>query len=381
MKTEQIIWKEAVGWNAKPEMTNARLVLCFGGVDVIHLPEVYNQLKAWYPEARIVLSSTAGEIAGSGVFDNTVIANALIFEHTEVKVLGLDLSDFKDSRDCGEFITGQMTGPNLCHILILSDGSMVNGDSLISGLNEKLPQGVVVTGGLAADAGRFSKTFVGIDEVPKSGRIAAIAFYGSSLIVGHGSQGGWDEFGPVRKVTSSEGNILYSLDHVPALDIYKKYLGDKAEGLPGAALLFPLCILHDDGTMLVRTILSIREDDGAMVFAGDIPQGSQVQFMMANFDRLIDGAHEAASQSASQGLVDKPEFVLMISCVGRKLVLGSRIEEEVESVTALFGPSPTYSGFYSNGEISPLLDSAICSLHNQTMTITTYLERNNASAS
>jgi len=232
---------------------------------------------------------------------------------------------------------------------------------------------VPVTGGLAGDGARFEKTVVGLDSPPTEGNIVGIGLYGSNLSVGYSHFGGWDPFGPERVVTKSKGNVLYELDGKSALELYKTYLGDKAKDLPGSALLFPLAMKENaDSQALTRTILSIA-DDGGMVFAGEMPEGSIVQLMKANFERLIDASSIAAEQSFSQ-MPKGVEYALLISCVGRKLVLGQRIEEEVEAVRGVLGPGPVMAGFYSYGEISTLAGQNKCELHNQTMTITVLKE-------
>lgn len=375
MQTEQILWKKETGWSTQNASTmngQANLVFAFGGIDVIASEDVLKELKSRYNNAHIIMASTAGEIHGNMVFDDSVSVTACSFEHTKLKVIKIAVGEFNSSFACGEAIRQQLASSDLNHILIFSDGISVNGDELVRGVNHELPSDVIVTGGLAADAGRFSKTFVGADTMPASDQIVAIGFYGNRLQVNHGSQGGWDVFGPVRKVTRSEGNVLYELDGEGALEIYKRYLGARAAELPGSALLFPLCILGENSkTQLVRTILSIDENEGSMKFAGNIPNGASVQFMMANFDRLVDGAAQAAEMSLTDS---QPDLVMMISCVGRKIVLDQRVEEEVESVCSVFGDKAAFTGFYSNGEISPLMNTVGCSLHNQTMTITTYKE-------
>jgi len=374
MQVEQHVYLGPKGWQIdRPVGFTPDLILAFGGIDLIPKSDVFEALRKKFPEGTLISTSTAGEIADHAVMDNTVVCAAIRFANTVLRVIPINTADYAGSSQCGKAICAALEGDELCHILILSDGSSTNGDELVKGIMENLPEGVLVTGGLAADAGRFTQTFVGVNEVGKPGRIAAIGFYGSALRVSHGSQGGWDPFGPVRQVTRAEGNVLFELDGSNALELYKNYLGEKAAELPGSALLFPLCILGDEGHV-VRTILSIDEAQGSMTFAGDIPERSHVQFMMANFDRLIDGATEAASSNQLKLGDIKPELVLMISCVGRKIVLGPRIEEEVESVREIFGEGPVYIGYYSNGEISPVLSSARCTLHNQTMTITTYAE-------
>ncbi|MEO0405232.1 MAG: FIST C-terminal domain-containing protein, partial [Bacteroidota bacterium] len=336
----------------------------------------YEELRSFFPKANIVMSSTAGEIVDDRLQDESLIATALSYEKTKLKFVEFNIQDFDSCESCGGAIQKALLEDDLNHVLVISDGGMVNGDQLVAGINDGLPSEVIVTGGLAADAGRFDKTFVGLNKVPEPGNIVAIGHYGSDLVVSHGSMGGWDEFGPIRTVTKSTDNVLYELDGQPALSVYKKYLGDKAEELPGAALLFPLSLYTQDGKVqLVRTILSIDEEEGSMTFAGDLPQGSEVRFMMANFDRLIDGAAEAAEASLNLKQTEDPEFVLMISCIGRKIVLDQRVEEELESVKEIFGEDAIYTGFYSNGEISPFVEGVACSLHNQTMTITTYKEK------
>lgn len=351
--------------------TDKTLVLAFGSIDALANDHMYDELHRVYPHSDIVLASTAGEIHADEVFDHTVSVNVCSFDHTRWKVIDGAVGDCDSSYACGLKITERLQEPDLCHILVLSDGITVNGDDLVRGINEHLDRSVIVTGGLAADSGRFTKTLVGANRNPESNRIVAIGFYGKHLRITHGSHGGWDQFGPVRSVTKAVGNVLFELDGENALEIYKRYLGPRAAELPGSALLFPLCILGSDTeSRLVRTILSIDEQSGTLRFAGNIPQGAKVQFMMANFDRLIDGAAQAAEQSEDK----TPDLVLMVSCVGRKIVLDQRIEEEVESVCQHFGSKAHYTGFYSNGEISPLLGSTVCALHNQTMTITTYQE-------
>lgn len=378
MIIEQSKWTQTEGWeilNPSSERIIADLVLAFGGIDDVNQPEHFEYLKNQYPEANIVMSSTAGEILDDNVYDNSISVSAIKYEKTQLKLVEICVNDFESSYHCAKELSKKIDQQDLNHILVISDGSLVNGDLLVKGLNDSFPKEVLITGGLAADSGRFSETYVGLNSVPSSGKIVAIAHYGKELKVNHGSKGGWDEFGPLRAVTKSHGNVLYELDGKNALELYKKYLGEKAEDLPGAALLFPLSVLEKDGSELVRTILAIDEPAGSMTFAGDIPQGKQVRFMMANFDRLIDGAAGAAESTFLNGKKANPEFVLMISCVGRKIVLDQRVEEEVESVKEFFGQEAYYSGFYSNGEISPVVDAVGCSLHNQTMTITTYSEQ------
>ncbi len=212
-------------------------------------------------------------------------------------------------------------------------------------------------------------------DIPSPGNVIAIGFYGKNLIIGHGSLGGWDEFGHERIITKSDQNVLFQIDNKNALDLYKQYLGDYVNELPGSALLFPLSIrINGSDKNLVRTILSVNEENKSMTFAGNLPEGSKVRLMKANFDKLIEASSTAAENSFSSIKGSKPNLAILISCVGRKLVLQERIEEEVEAAKDVLGNNATITGFYSYGEISPFNKSTQCELHNQTMTITTFTE-------
>jgi hypothetical protein len=292
-----------------------------------------------------------------------------------VQAACLELEHTEDSHTAGRALADELAGPELTHLLVFSDGLAVNGSELTRGLVDGLPDGVQVTGGLAGDGRRFHETLIvdAADVAPR--KVVALGLYGERLAVGCGSLGGWDPFGPERLITRSEGNLLFELDGRPALELYVKYLGEYAAGLPANALLFPLSLRSDIGDApVVRTVLSIDEAAGSMTFAGDLPEGQYARLMKANFERLIDGAHDAAGSALASIGSRPPELALLISCVGRKMVLQQRIEEEVEVVREVLGPTTTLAGFYSYGEIAPFSPTASCELHNQTMTITTLLE-------
>ena len=111
-----------------------------------------------------------------------------------------------------------------------------------------------------------------------------------------------------------------------------------------------------------------------MTFAGNMPEGAYARLMKANFERLIDAAAGAAETCLDAFDKTPPQLALLVSCVGRRIVLGQRIEEEIESVRDGFGKDTALAGFYSYGEISPLGLAAGCELYNQTMTITAFRE-------
>jgi hypothetical protein len=352
----------------------AQLALCFASKQALLDTPVYDLLKAKFPQAMITICSTAGEIYHTSVTDEGFTVAALEFASTTLQSQKVYIKDHADSFDAGKALINQFDTNGLTYILVLSDGRYVNGSELVRGINSVTGEKILVTGGLAGDGDRFESTLVGLNAQPEEGLIVGIGFYGDKLKVQHGSKGGWEMFGLERYVTRSKDNILYEFDGKNALELYKKYLGPDADALPGSALLYPLAVtLPGNSEPVVRTILAIDDKNGSMTFAGDIPEGTKVRFMRANFDKLTSAASDAAAQSYQEDEV-APSFSLLISCVGRKLVLGSRTDEEVDAVDEIYGHNTLLSGFYSYGEISPLEKGQGCQLHNQTMTITTFHE-------
>ncbi|MDO8931605.1 MAG: FIST N-terminal domain-containing protein [Rhodocyclaceae bacterium] len=354
----------------------ADLVLVFGSCARLAATP-FASLRALYPAALIVGCSTAGEIFDTVVADDSLTLTAVHFARTRVGLAQTRVGDPGESRAAGQALARQLAQAGLCHVLVFSDGLHVNGTELVDGLRGELPAQVAVTGGLSGDGADFKRTLVIADAPAAEQVIAAVGFYGDALRVGYGSLGGWDPFGPDRLITRASGNVLYELDGQSALELYKRYLGEHAAGLPATGLLFPLELREQAGSKapgLVRTILSVNEDEQSMTFAGDMPEGVYARLMKANFDRLIDGASGAALATRTALGTAPAELAILISCVGRKLVLQQRVEEEVESVRDVLGPGATLTGFYSYGEISPSVAAGKCELHNQTMTITTFAE-------
>lgn len=381
MKLEQKMWSHDDGWQTiKSSLDGAhpQLVMVLGGRAQVVNDEHFEQIRAWYPDANIVSCSTAGEIIDTMVRDNSISVCAVHFEKTKLAFETGALQAGDAGKQIGADLAGRLPKEELQHVLVFSDGLKINGTDLVEGIMQHIPGSVSVTGGLVGDGPDFKETVVGLNEVPRSGNVVLIGLYGTDIEIKYGSLGGWDAFGPERLITRSNKNVLYELDNKPALSLYKMYLGDLAAELPSSGLLFPLRLeLGHDGESaeVVRTLLSVNEEEQSMTFAGDLPEGSKVSLMKANFDKLVEGASGAA-QMSMQGSVT-PDLALLVSCIGRKLVLKERIEEETEAVKAtLGGDEKTYiTGFYSYGEISPIEPTQKrCRLHNQTMTITTFRE-------
>ena len=358
-----------------------QLVLAFGAVARFRDSALLGNLKAALGDATLAGCTTAGEIGNDGVSDGSLVLTALRFEDPALRTACTDLAGMEDSQAAGARLAAQLSAPlggmALRQVLVLGQGVAINGSALIEGLRSGLSAEVTISGGLAGDGGAFTQSFTLSNDAVSDRQLVALGFYHPRTVVRHGSFHGWQPFGPARRVTRSAGNVLFELDGEPALAVYKKYLGEYASGLPGTGLLFPFEMLGQDhqAVGLIRTILGVDEAQGSLVLAGDIVPDGYLRLMHASTDSLVDGAEAAAQALFAGGEVAGEKLALLVSCVGRKLVMGARVDEEVEAVVDVMGAHAQVTGFYSNGEISPNLDGLTCHLHNQTMTITLLAER------
>lgn len=373
MKVVQAYYTKPGGWkylSDKVALTNP-LVLVFGNRLLLQDAEAFAGIKAEFPYGHIVYGSTAGEIAGTHVTEESFSVLAMEFAKSSFTIVTDSIYNHSnDASALGAALYARLPQEGLTHIFSLAGGNYINGSALIEGLEKHIAPNVALTGGLCGDDGRFECSVASYNEAPKEGEAVLIGLYGQSLEVTYASFGGWQPFGPLRVVTKSEGNVLYEIDGQPALELYKKYLGEKANQELLSLLSYPLSVTAPGKDYAVtRTLLNIETDNNSIILAGNCPEGSKAQFLMSSVNGIVDGAREAA-EHALKTRIKKPEVALLISCVGRKALMNQQVEEEIEQVQAVLGTTTAMAGFYSYGEMAPFFNSKACELHNQTMTLT-----------
>lgn len=378
MKIQQVTLSNLKSFRPRLEPLAAiepNLVFIFGSPSFFSEGDA-KEFRDAFPNANLIGCSTAGEVSMQGVQNGTAVVTAVRLERTRILSGSTDLASMADSRAAGERLAHSVAAPDLRAVLVFGQGVNINGSALVEGMTEVLGTSVQITGGLAGDNGAFARTWTLGNNGASNHAIVAVGLAGEGLQLGHGSFGGWETFGPARKVTRCEGNVLHELDGEPALDIYKRYLGEYARDLPASGLLFPFAMLGDDlnASGLIRTILGIDEKQGSLTLAGEIFQNGYLKLMHASTDALVGGAEAAANAVVAMARLPAPSLAILVSCVGRKLVMGDRVDDEVEAVAAVLGKDVVRTGFYSYGEISPFAPGVSCKLHNQTMTITTIAE-------
>lgn len=348
-----------------------QLVLMFTSSAICKSGALPRKISEALPGVHLLGCSTSGEI-GERIEDDSVTLLGLKFEKSAFKCVAVPVAGSDGSKEAGKKIAEQLKGEGLAGVFVLMPGLNVNGSQFTIGLKDGLPKDVSISGGLAGDGLSFKETFTIFDDKISSNQAVAFGVYGDSIKIGSGSRGGWKPFGPRRRVTKADHNILYEIDGKPALDLYKEYLGDKASDLPSSGLLYPFAIMDDknsEAVGLIRTILDINEETKSLVLAGDMVVGQLVCLMHANTDELVTGAEEAARHASISDAATSNDAVICVSCVGRKILMGDDTEEELDAVRSVF-VNQKIAGFYSYGEICIFQDTGEPELHNQTMTVT-----------
>ncbi len=339
--------------------------------------DAWEKLKKSFPQSFLLGCSGAGEIKHNEITDREIIVTGVKFEKTKLKMASVTNIKGKNSEHVGKELAKNFPKENLKALYILSDGLAVNGTSLIKGIKKVLGEEIILSGGLAGDGSDFKNTYVLQEGIPTENTVNALGFYGENINITSFADGGWIPFGPVRKITKSMANVLFELDGKPALELYKQFLGEQANKLPSSALLFPIYLKSDSehfDRQTVRTILSVDENNQSLTFAGDVPEGTQIQLMRASHENLLQAAKNVSTSTMEKSNQHQATLSLVVSCVGRRLVLGENTENEIETILEYLPKETTQTGFYSYGEIAPG-KSGVCDLHNQTMTITLIQEK------
>ena len=373
MLVKTYTYRNGTGWDLFPDRgldSDQTLLLSLFPSTFGDFARPLNYLRDAFSKSCWIGCSTAGHFSDNIIEDDTFLLVVVKFEATGLESVTTRFTSTADSRDAGVRVASALPREGLRGVMVFADWKDLNGSALVDGMESVLGREVALFGGLAGDGERFGETLVLSGTAPASHTVSAVGFYGDRFHLTVNTHGGWDWIGPQRRVTHSEGNTLYTLDGKPALAVYKRYLGGRAAELPAAGLLFPLGV-HSDGNEdceILRVLYSVDEERGAITFCGDIPQGSYVRLMHANRERLIDAAVRSTDRALWSLTTNDDALAIIASCVGRRMILGADVVEEVSAARNLLPRNCAMAGLFSYGEIAPT-PSGNAMFHNQTFTV------------
>ena len=355
---------------------NPQVIFLFVSLNFKDVESVIEEIKAKYEKSIIIGGTTSGEIIDQEVIDDTVVLAAVKFHKTKLKLYSGNLSsDSSTGYSSGEIFAKKIDQENLKHIFLLSDAQTLSAANLLKGMNNELKPSISVTGGLASRNSFTDSNFIIDNGKIKQNSVIALALYGDSLQVSYNAQGGWDSYGVECLVTKSRENRILEINEQPALNFYRAHVDSKVlENFDDDGFNYPIKVRNEEHSFpVMRVLLAVDQEEESLIMSEEISVGSYVRLMKGNIDRLINGAENSAKIIAEQSNHNH-QLAILISCSGRRKVMGELVSEEIEAVTDQFPKNTETIGFYSYGEISPFFGFSKTSLHNLTMCITTFSE-------
>jgi diguanylate cyclase (GGDEF)-like protein len=328
-----------------------------------NVEEIQEYFSRTFPHAAILGTTTDGIIFEDSVIcdESSNVATFTLFKHTKLKSKLFQKKEYKnDSYELGKAVGETLCGDNTKLILTFSDGINTNGEEYLNGINF-ISSTPAIAGGMAADNGKIVETFVFNGEGICSDGVVAAALSSDILYLSTNYTFNWLPIGKKMKVTKAVKNRVYEIDGINAVDIYTKYFGKRiSDKLPQIGIEFPL-IFQRDGVNIGRAPIG-KFDDGSLLFAGNVAEGTDVRFGVGNMEEIIKSSHYSISKMAEQ-LRYKPEAIFIYSCMARRRFLDKYVSNELKLVK-LLGP---VSGFFTYGEF--FYSKNHPQLLNETMTV------------
>jgi len=329
------------------------------------------QIRDVFAQNQIAVfgSTSSGEITNTEFFEErmTVMLIDIPKDTFSVRLFdGKEKSSYRLGQEIASWVNDVYETPAL---LVLSAGLQADGEALVNGVIESIENDIPFFGGLAGDDLKMQGTYVFTETEIFDMGVLALAIDNSKVEVDGLAVSGWKGIGTIKTITKSDGNVVQMIDDQPALDVYSRYLNINFGDDHTLAAEYPLLVMRDDGSFVLRAAMLINPDK-SMVYAGSVPQGSKVQFSVPPSNEIIEFALENLSRFKQNR--SGADAVILFSCKGRHLALGPIIEDEIAAIYNLWGVPMT--GFFTYGEIGPS-GSGRCDFHNNTLTLVTLRER------
>ncbi|OCQ99969.1 hypothetical protein BCD64_02490 [Nostoc sp. MBR 210] len=349
--------------NLKGKLPQAGIL--FAAIDFDYALILQEITKA-FPSIELIGGTTDAEISSLLQFQQDSIA-LMLFCADEIEIyagLGRNLSQdpilaTQQAVEQAKSKIKNQASSQLC--LTFPESLTVDGVSIVEGLKLALGKDIPIFGGLTADQWKFEKTYQFFQTEILSDAVPVLIFSGKFLF-SQGVASGWHPLGKKGKITKVDKNILYEINHKPALDFYHHYLG----GLPPSGE-YPLAVFESETEEFYMRAPSVYDPEkGSITFLGEIPADVFVQIAQASRNEILDAAKTSITNALNNYPGKQPDAALFFSCAARRLLLGTRTIEEYQLAQEFLTSDIPGCGFYTHGEISPLNGGGETRLHHET---------------
>ncbi|MEO6681431.1 MAG: FIST N-terminal domain-containing protein [Ginsengibacter sp.] len=309
-------------------------------------------------------STTAGEVMDAEILEYHTVMMLLDLNKKYYQIFTeASMDTYKASNDLAKFAKDKFQNPS---IIVVSSGLTIDAEQIIKGVKDFDPN-IPLYGGLAGDDLTMKNSFVFSNEYESSKGLIALVIDNNHVNMTGLATSGWDNIGVEKTITKSEGNIVYTIDDEPAVDVFVKFFQftdsvyNRSEIIAMNFAQYPLQLKKENGNIVLRSPLMVDIDNKALIFAGGIPQGSKVQFSVPPGFDLIDKTRD--SMCVLKDIISTPDAVILFSCKARHLALGPIMEDEAGKIKGIW--NKPLIGFFTYGEIGTAKDG-VCDFHNAT---------------
>lgn len=312
-------------------------------------------------DIQIFGTTTSGEFIDGDIEEGSIVILLLDMDPAYFKLAFIEIDPnnaLEDAKKMGAIAKETFINPAL---IVATGGVFIDGDQIMDGITQgfgkptsSAERELTIFGGMAGDDLIAEKPLVFINGKCKDNALIAIIVDEEKIDVRGIATCGWKAIGTAKTVTKSEGNIVYTIDDKPALDMLMKYLGVdvKEEDNNGIAAFlnswyYPLQLERENGDIVIRATRFANSENRSLICTGSVPQGSKIKFAFPpEFDAIETVVAEC--ESIKDGPQQQADALIMFSCVSRHLSFGALMKEEIEQVKNVW--NAPMAGFFTYGE-------------------------------
>ena len=242
----------------------------------------------------------------------------------------------------------------LCSSIIAANGKMIDGESLVRSFEDVMGPNISMFGGMAGDDITFTGTYIFTNNQSTDYGIALLVLNEEKIELHGMAISGWKPMGITRTVTKSEGNLIYTIDGQPALEIYLRLLGkekssadDQSSFFDSIGVHYPFQIERDGREPKMCSPIGYDKEKKALMCESEVPQGSNFRFSSPPDFEILDTIITKANELKSESHADA-DALLVFSCAGRLSTLGPIAKLENEGLQKVW--NVPMAGFYTYGE-------------------------------
>ena len=297
--------------------------------------------------------STAGEFTDSGIEKNSAAILLLDISPENFSILFEDMKG-KSGRDVARQI-GETGKRIFQHPAVILSASHIEtaGEGVMEGMIDAMGADATIVGGIAGDDLMLSGGFVFTNNKFSHRGIMALFIDQDKISVLGYAVSGWKAVGTPKRITKSEGNLVYSIDDQPALDMVVKFIGlkvnteDANDLFKEIGLSYPMQIEKDKGAPTMIPFIMYNPATKAILCGGNIPQGSVMRFSLPPDFDVIDSVIDSARLVKASSLPEV-DAMIVFSCIGRLTSLGPLAADEINGLKDVW--NVPLAGYFSYGE-------------------------------